>query len=203
MTAPLLPAELEVKFFPVDPDELRQRLRDNGAERTHPERLMRRTQYAKRNNPQLHGDYIRVRDEGDLVRVSLKVHANPDGAVGDQREIDIVTNDFDHAVMLIDGIGLTRTNYQENRRETWRLGGSEVTIDFWPGLAPYAEIEAATESELELLAGLLCFDWGARRLGTVVHLYAETYGKPHDECMELISHCTFEQNPFDGMPRAA
>ncbi len=197
-----LPVEIEAKFFPVNPEELRQCLHDNGAERTHPERLMRRVQYAQHKNPQLHGDYLRVRDEGDLVRVSLKVHATPDGAVGDQREIDIVTNDFDRAVMLADGIGLTRTSYQENRRETWRLGGCEITIDFWPELAPYAEIEAATEGELELMAGLLGLDWGTRRLGTVVHLYAETYGKPHDECMSLLEHCTFEENPFAGLPKA-
>lgn len=197
-----LPVEIEAKFFPVDPKELRQRLRDNGAERTHPERSMRRVQYAKRKNPGLHGDYLRVRDEGDVVRVSLKVHAAEDGAVGDQREIDIVTDDFDRAVMLADGIGLTRTSYQENRRETWRLGGRETTIDFWPSLPPYAEIEAATEGELELMAGVLGLDWQARRLGTVVHLYADTYGKPHDECMELLSDCTFERDPFAEMKKA-
>jgi|GEM_PF-4505302 len=43
--------------------------------------------------------------------------------------------------------------------------------------------------------------WGGRQLGTVVHLYAETYSKTHDECMALLTHCTFEENPFAGIEK--
>lgn len=199
---PILPVEIEAKFFPVDSEALRQCLRENGANMTHPERLMRRVQYSKKENPQIHGDYLRVRDEGDLVRLSLKVHARGDGAIHDQREIDVVTDNFDRAVTLMDSIGLTKTNYQENRRETWRLGGCEITIDFWPGLAPSAEIEAATENELELMARLLGLPWNERRLGSAVDLYAETYGVPYNDALKLLAHCTFEENPFAGLPKA-
>jgi len=191
-----LPVEIEAKFFPVDPETIRATLRDNGAECVHPERLMRRVLYRKTENPGIGGDYLRVRDEGDCVRVSLKIHAREGGAVSDQREIDVVTEDFDRSVLLMDSLGFRKTNYQENRRETWRLGGGEITIDWWPGLEPYVEIEAATEPELELMAGLLGFEWNARRVGSVAYLYADAYGMDHDEAMALLEHCTFEENPF-------
>lgn len=192
-----LPVEIEAKFYPVDAEAIRATLKANGAALTHPERTMRRVLYRKTENPGIGGDYLRVRDEGDVVRISLKIHAREGGNISDQREIDVVTDDYERSLALMDALGFVRTNEQENRRETWRLGGGEITIDFWPGLAPYVEIEAATEPELELMAGLLGLRWDERRVGSVAYLYAEAYGMDHDKAMELLEHCTFEENPFE------
>lgn len=201
MDALALPAEIEAKFSPVDPDALRRRLTDVGAVQKHPARLMRRVLFGRRANAGIHGDYARVRDEGDTVRISVKVHAEHTGSIADQREIDIETTDFDRAVTLLKAMGLIATAYQENEREAWKLDQTDIVIDTWPGLEPYAEVEAPTEEALERVARLLGLAWEQRRVGSVVEIYMDAYALDRETVLERLKHCTFEENPFSNTKR--
>ncbi len=196
-----LPIEIEAKFLVASAADLRSRLAAINAVLTHPERQLRRVLFLKKQNPQLQGDYLRVRDEGDVIRMSLKIHAQEGDPVATQRELDITTSDFDRSVELLKNIGCTATNYQENLRETWMLDGSEIVIDTWPGLDPYVEIEAPSENDLRRIAESLGFDWEKRIVSHVAHIYAITYGIPKERALELLAHCTFEENPFAGLHR--
>ena len=193
--------EIETKFYPVDPDKFRQKLKKAGAKLMIPKRLMRRVQFGSEINPGVRGDYIRVRDEGNLVRLSLKVHAQVGGKVTDQRETEVEVSDFEKTVEIMKLAGLIQTNYQETYREEWELEGAEVVIDWWPELEPYVEIETDSEKKLRILAEKLDFVWEKNLPLGITHVYSQVYNLPNEEVMKMITRITFTENPFAGLKK--
>jgi adenylate cyclase class 2 len=191
--------EIESKFYPVDKDAIRKKLKSIGATCIHPERLMKRTVFDREHNPVLAKRsirYIRVRDEGDVVTMSTKDYARPDEGQEWQRETCVTVSSFDDAVSILKATGLIQNAYQETKRETWKLGDSLIEIDEWPGLKPYIEIETTDGETLRSIAEALGFDWGSRLNEAVVELYVQVYGLEKKRVLELIRHVTFESNPF-------
>lgn len=188
--------EFEAKFYPVVKAEIREKLRNIGAVLDHEERLMRRTIYGQKSNPRMDVDYIRVRDEGDCIRLSAKIHAKNDGKLSDQKETDIVVSSYDDCLDILKHAGLEVTKYQETKRETWKFRDSEVVIDTWPELETYIEIEGPDEAEIKSIAELLGFDWETRRITSVVSIYAEVYNLTIEEVNKRIASIDFESRVF-------
>ncbi len=92
--------------------------------------------------------------------------------------------------------------YQENLRETWKYRNSEIVIDSWPGLEPYAEIESPNESELRQIVQELDLPWHEKCIGSTDDLYARVYGITKDAALKMLEICTFEQNPFEKLTPA-
>lgn len=195
--------EIEAKFFPIDKAAVRERLREVGATLVVPDRLMRRVVFNRRKNPQLLCTYARVRDEGDAVRMSLKTNAEPGGKVTDQKELDFVIENFETGRDFLLGLGLVATGYHENLRETWQLGDSEIVLDTWPALPPYAEIETSSVERLEETAKLLRFDWERKVVASNTHIYAMVYGITPERATELLAHSTFERHDFGTLEAVA
>lgn len=188
--------EFEVKFYPVDKDDVVTKLKANDAELVQPEVKTIIAAYNKQANPQIDGHYVRVRDEGDKIRLSIKIHAAKDGSVSDQKEIDTIVSDFDATVEILERSGLKRSGYQEKKRETWKLGTSEIVIDTWPGLETYIEIEDESEEAVRATADKLGFDWEGKIITSVVEIYMEKYGLTGEKVLELMGNTTFANNPF-------
>jgi len=194
--------EFEVKFYPVNKEEYRQKLSLLGAKCIFPERKMRRSIFDGRNHPgQFKCDYVRVRDEGNLISMSAKVHAREGGKVSDQKEVEIEVGDYDKAVEIVKLMGFEVDRYQESLRESWDYNGVEITIDTWPGLLSYTEIEAESEERVKKVAEKLGFNWKERIVTAVVEIMARVYGLTVDEVLDKISNITFENNPFEGLKR--
>lgn len=191
--------EYEAKFYPVVKDEYRKKLTQLGAKLVNPERIMRRAMVDRLDYPQLSCDYIRVRDEGNCVRLSAKTHAGSDGKLSDQKEIDVEVSDFDHTVKIIESMGFIFGFYQESLRETWEYRGAEITIDTWPGLESYSEIEADSEGRVREIATYFGFQWENRIITGVGQIYMRIYSLPFDLTLEKLKHITFENNPFDSI----
>lgn len=188
--------EYEAKFYPVDKGLLRKALKDIGGDLKTAERKMRRIMFDERVYPGLKPNYLRIRDEGDCVRLSVKFHASKDGKIEDQKEIDVEVSDFDKCVEIFRALDITFNLYQETLRETWLIGKAEVVIDTWPGLEPFVEIEANSEEEVHSIATKLGFDWGDRIITSVVEIYMDVYDLSSDQTLTLLEYCTFENNPF-------
>ena len=187
--------EYEATFSPVDKDESRVKLEASGAKLAYPERLMRRTTF---NLPpplaSVHR-FARVRDEGDRITMSVK-QITGEGIEG-QKEAMVVINDFAQGIALLKSLGCIEKSYQETKRELWVLDGAEVTIDEWPFLEPYIEIEGTSESAVRAVAQKLGFDWKDARFCAVGTLYMERYGKTEDYINNHIPRIVFdESNPF-------
>lgn len=188
--------EFETKFYPVDKEKLRKKLEKLGAKLTHPERKMRRIIADVHANPQLKCDYIRVRDEGGLIRLSAKVHAEEGGKMGDEKEVDIEVNDYDKTVGILEAAGLVFNRYQETLRETWEYKGAQIEIDTWPGLLPRLEIESTSGEKVKAVSEKLELDWSKKFFHAMPELYAKVYSIGLEETLEKISNLTFENNPF-------
>lgn len=193
--------EFEAKFYPVNKEEYRKRLQKIGAVLKIPERKMRRLIADHHDNKDLKCHYIRVRDEGDVVRLSAKIHAEANGNVGDQKEADVIVADFDKTKEILEQAGLVFAKYQESLREEWEFDGATITIDTWPCLETYSEIETSSEAKVKEIAEKLGFRWEDKLLLALDGLCAKVYGISGEEALKKIGNVTFEHNPFENMKK--
>lgn len=192
--------EFEAKFYPAF-DDIRERLQKLDATLLCKERLMKRVLFDQRKNPHLTAHYIRVRDEGDKITMSAKIHALEGGNLSDQKEAVTEIHDFDSAVEVLKHSGLIQSSYQENKRETWIFDGAEIVIDTWPGLESYIEVEADSEEKVREIAEKLGYNWKDRRITSVTDIYMEVYDLSEAEVLKMTANITFENNPFDKLKK--
>ena len=188
--------EFEAKFYPVEKEKIRQKLKTIGANLVYSERKMKRVIFDYVTNPQLQCHYLRVRDEGNRITFSAKTHQPEGGQLADQKEDVVSVDNFDKTVEIIKLSGLKQSHYQETLRETWELAGAEITIDTWPWLETYSEIEAASEEAVKTAADKLGFRWHEKIITSVTEIFAKVYNLSLAEATKKIAHLTFESNPF-------
>jgi predicted adenylyl cyclase CyaB len=194
--------EYEAKFYPVDKELYRKKLISIGAVLLLPERKMIREVGDTRVNSMLKPhSAIRIRDEGDFIRLSYKTSAHDAGILSDQKEIDVKVSDFKKTKLIMEEAGVVFNRRQESLREEWAFNGTQITIDTWPGLDTYSEIEAESEEKVKEMAILLGFDWSKKIVMAVTKLYSIVYGLPKEEALEKASFITFENNPFKNMKK--
>lgn len=192
-----IPDEIEAKFYPVNIENLRNKLIELGARCIVPMRLMKRAVFDHLDNPQLPVAYIRVRDEGNAITFSAKDYANEEKGHKHQRELLVNVNNFDPTVNLLKLIGLKQTNYQESKRETWVIGEAEVCIDIWPGLEPYIEVEASSLEEVEKISSSLPIKNSKRYEGGLLKVYMDVYLWDKQTALKKVKYLTFDHMEFD------
>ncbi len=186
--------EYEATFPNIEKDDVRKRLRVAGAVLMRPEYLQRRIPFWLPNKENAENSWLRVRDEGDKVTLSLKTH---DGeSIENQKELCLEVNDFGDAVELLETIGCARKSYQETKRELWTLDGVEITIDEWPFLDPFVEVEGNGEVVVKNVSEKLGFDYGTALFCSVGSLYALKYGIHPDKINTLEKLVFGMPNPF-------
>lgn len=187
--------EYEATFENVDKDDVRARLRAAGATLVRPEFLQKRVVFNLPKGHEIPGGWLRVRNEGDKTTMSLKVVSGD--RIEDQKEICLTVDDFDAAVQFLSMVGADRKAYQETKRELWSLGGVDVTIDEWPFLEPFVEVEGKDEAEVRSASEKIGFDYAAALFCSVDTLYARKYGFAEDVFNNHSSLVVFDMdNPF-------
>lgn len=187
--------EYEATFLNIDKDEIRGRLRGVGATLVRPEYMQKRIAF---DLPSEHGsihEWVRVRDEGDKITLSYK---KIDGdEIHNQKEIQITVDDFDKAVELLSAIGCGAKAFQESKRELWKIDDTEITIDEWPFLEPFVEIEGESEEVVRKVAEKLGFNWSEAKFCAVGALYEMKYGIDAHRINKETPRITFDmENPF-------
>jgi len=187
--------EYEATFININKDEIRGRLKKAGATLIKPNFLMKRIVFELPTGHEIPGGWLRVRDEGDKTTMSLKV-VNGD-KIEDQKEIYLKIDNFAEGVKFLESIGARQKAYQESYRELWILDGVEVTIDEWPYLEPYVEVEGKSEKEVKSASEKLEFDYAQALFCSVDTLYNKKYGTPLDIINYKTNRITFDDpNPF-------
>lgn len=187
--------EYEATFENVDKDDVRARLRAAGATLVRPEFMQKRVVFNLPKGHEIPGGWLRVRNEGDKTTMSLKV-VNGD-RIEDQKEICLKVDDFDAAVQFLAMVGADRKAYQETKRELWSLDGVDVTIDEWPFLEPFVEVEGKGEAEVRAVSEKIGFDYATALFCSVDTLYARKYGFEEDVFNNHSSLVVFDMdNPF-------
>ena len=172
--------EIEAKFPDVDANALRLVLKKKDAILEHPEVLMRRRNYdyPDRRLEKI-GGWIRVRDEGNKVTLSYK-QLN-DRTLHGTKEVNVAVDDFDKTCQFLEAIGMVAKAYQETKREKWNYKGVEVTIDTWPWVPTFVELEGPTEKLVKNVASDLRFDWNNAMHGSVETIYQMHYDFTEEE----------------------
>lgn len=172
--------EIEGKFLNIDAEALRRKLDSVGAKLIHKEQSMRRKNFDYPDGRlEKIGGWVRVRDEGD--RVALAYKQLFDRTLEGTKEISVVVNNFDDICNLLLAIGLDNKSYQETKRERWDLDGVEVTIDTWPWIPTFVELEAPTEEKLKEAAKVLGLGWSLVLHGSVETAYQHYYNVSEEE----------------------
>jgi len=70
---------------------------------------------------------------------------------------------------------------QETKREKWLLDGSEITIDTWPWIPTFIEIESPAEENVKDIALKLGLDWNKAMHGSVETAYQKYYNVTEEE----------------------
>lgn len=187
--------EFEATFPKINKSAIRSRLKNIGATLTRPEFMQKRVVFNLPIGHEIKGGWVRVRDEGDKITLSLKVI---DGdAIENQKEIYLVVDSFEQAELLLSTLGCERKAFQESRRELWQFDGVDITIDEWPYLEPYVEVEGPSEDKVREVSALLGMDYNQALFCAVGRLYSLKYGITEDRVNNHTPLITFSgDNPF-------
>ena len=161
--------EIEATFLSIDKDAMRAKLRAIGFELAVPEYTMRRKTFDFSKIAPGLNKWGRVREESGGVTMTIK-EARGKG-IDDMYEVELSVDDFDKASMFFEACNIPEKSFQENLREVWKRGLVVVTIDSWPGLDPFIEIEGATEPMVRATAEELRFDFDQAVFGSIDLVY--------------------------------
>lgn len=187
--------EYEATFPNINKKEIKKRLRKSNAVLVKKEFLQKRSVFNLPKGHEIKGGWLRIRDEGDKISMSMKII---DGnKIENQKEICIKVDSFKQAELLLISIGCKKKAYQENRREIWELNNVEVTIDEWPFLEPFVEIEGTSEESVRKASELLDFDYKKALFCSVDTLYRKKYNLSEKRINDKTPKIVFKgKNPF-------
>ncbi len=188
--------EFEATFTDVDKDAIRKLLEEKGAELVRPEFMQRRIVLSLPSGHEIKGGWLRVRDEGNKTTLTLKI---VDGdQIENQKEVSLKIDDFSQAETLLTMMGCKKNAYQESKRELWKLDDVEITIDEWPFLEPFVEVEGKSKQAVQDLSAKLGFDFDKALFCAVDKLYALKYNISEDVVNNQTPEITFDgENPFE------
>jgi len=188
--------EFEATFKINSKDEIRNKLKKVGANLIKKEFLQRRVVFFLPSGHEIENGWLRVRDEQDKITLSLKVVHN-NTTIENQKELQLKVDDFDTAIELLATIGCEKKSYQENLRELWELDGVEITIDEWPFIEPYIEIEGESEEIVKTVTEKLGYDYSTAYFGSVDGMYSKKYNITEERVNDNTPKIIFEmENPF-------
>ncbi len=183
--------EYEATFIKINKDQMRQKLKEVGAKLIKPEFLMKRIVFHPPK--EIKNGWMRVRDEQDKITMSLKIITG--SKITDQKEVELTITDFDEGCKFLEAIGAKRKSYQETKREHWHYDGAEITIDTWPALNPFVEIESDNEKIVKEVSEKLGFIWQDAYFGATDEIYEKELGIPREIINQKTSEITFENPP--------
>lgn len=187
--------EYEATFINIDKDAVRKKLDSIGAHLVRSEFLQKRVVFNLPEGHEKAGAWLRVRDEGNRITMSFKI---VDGdTISDQKEAQLVIDNFEAAVQFLELIGCKQKSFQESRREIWELDGVEIMIDEWPFLEPFVEVEGSSEQEVRKVAERLGLDYSKALFDSVDGQYQIKYGISKERINQHTPLIAFDmENPF-------
>jgi adenylate cyclase, class 2 len=175
--------EIEAKFLSIVKGPVRANLKKNGFVLKTPEYLMRRKTFDFSQVAPGRNKWGRVRQESDKVTMTVKEIRG--SGINDIYEAEIVVNDFDAASELFEACNIPAKAFQENMREVWQREDVEITIDTWPALKPFIEIEGRNEQVVKEISSQLGFDFNSAVFGSIDLVYEKELGIPAETIIRL------------------
>lgn len=166
--------EIEATFTDIVKDQIRTQLTKIGAKLVQKETLMRRTIFDLEKL-----SYARVRDEGNRITMSYK-HLDS-LTIDGMKEVCINISNYEDGITLLKACGLKVKSVQESYREEWKLNDVEITIDTWPWIPSYIEIEGPNTKSVQQTANQLGFKMSEALYGGADEVYKIYFDITNDE----------------------
>lgn len=182
--------EIEAQFLDIDKENLRTKLKEVGAKLVKPEVLMRRIVFDLGPH-----EFARVRDEGGGKIVMTYKNVADDKSILGTKEVNVLADDYENAILLLKSCGLKPKAEQESYRETWTLDEVEICIDTWPWLPTFAEVEGPSEKAVWDTAQKLGLSRDKAKFGSVDTTYQHYYGVEPDIVNRHTPKILFETEP--------
>ena len=135
--------EYEARILEINKEEFIKKLENLGATKV-ADYIQKR--YIYDFNPAIKGKWIRLRDTGKEVTLTIKEIKND--SIDGTKELEIKANDFDTTNLILNELGYKSRLYQENKRTRYMLNNIEIDIDKWPMIPTYVELEGPNEEEI-------------------------------------------------------
>lgn len=114
--------------------------------------------------------WIRLRTNGNKTTLTVK-EIKDKNAIGGTEEVEIIVDSFDNTNKLLESLGYINRNYQENYRKMYILNDVEISVDSWPMIPTYAEIEGKCEEDVLKILKLLDYTESGYTTLDVVSIY--------------------------------
>jgi len=139
--------EFETQILDIDKKELITKLRKLRA-KEEPETLQKRWVFDL--NPctaESTGEWIRLRQVGNK-KPMITYKNKTGGGLSDTKELEVEVDDFGKTAQILEKIPFKGMYYQENKRHKFVLKNIEFTLDTWPMIPTFLEIEAKSEDKV-------------------------------------------------------
>ncbi len=94
--------------------------------------------------------WVRLRETNNLTTITVKnILETTVDSLQPVLETEVEVPSIKDANALLEQLGFSFRNYQEKRRITYNINGTELDIDFWPLIPPYLEIEGNSMAEID------------------------------------------------------
>lgn len=178
--------EIEIRILNVDKKKFIEDIIALGAKKQS-ECLQKR--YVYDFNPINPKKWIRLRTNGVKNTITVKEIID-NQAIDGTNELEVEVSDFNKANLILKELGYVPRNYQENHRIVYNLNEVEISIDTWPKIPTYVELEAKSEELIKKLLSII--EYNEKDLTTldVASIYMNVYGIDIMSIKEL----TFDSN---------
>ena len=183
--------EREVTILNIKEEDFTKKLLDNGAV-FKDEFLQRR--YTYDFTPALKNKWIRLRTNGKKTTLTIK-EIKDKKAIDGTEELEVLVGDFDIMNKILKELGYVYRNYQENYRKIYMIDEVEVSIDSWPMIPTYAEIEGKSNEAVISILNKLGYSLDEATTLDVTSIYNEVYGIDLLNIREL----KFERSNHEGL----
>ncbi len=145
--------EYEIKVLDIDTTSVEQDILRLGGQKIGEQKFKR---YIFDVNPPTKNKWIRLRTDGQKTTLTLKI--NKSDSIDGTEEYETTVNDLNTTRQILLQSGLKQVSYQENNRLLFELDGLEISIDSWPQIPPYLEIEGDNEELVKTMLKKLGLD---------------------------------------------
>lgn len=163
--------EIEIRILNINKEEFIKQITALGATKKS-KNLQKR--YVYDFNPVNPNKWIRLRTNGEKTTLTIKEVINK--TIDGTNEIEIEVSNFNKTNLILKELGYTPRNYQENYREIYHLNKVEISIDTWPKIPTYVELEAKEKQQIEQLLKIIKYDEKNLTTLDVASIYKDIYG---------------------------
>ena len=164
--------EKEITILNINKAEFIKLLESKGAVRIGDEVTQIRYTYdVKPKNP---NKWIRLRTNGE--KSTLTVKEITQNSKMNTKEWEVEVSNFEETNKILNELGFEYRNKQENKRQIYKLNNIEISIDTWPLIPPYAELEADNENDILNLVKELDINEKDITYLDVTSIYMQIYG---------------------------